>query len=148
MKTRSNHTPDYKALEFTENPNRKGTYDLQPNQYGFTKFKYFMLQEPKQSYLIEQGAKHVCESWEHGKKTLHTGLIHTDIENYYFGDYREPYKGKFRSSIIIFHLVPKTTVIRLYYFNHYSKKSKALTVNFCKDFIKTIVKKEVENLTI
>lgn len=142
MEKCSNHVPDFKEVEFAENPKRKGIYDMQQNKNQFTKFWYFRLQTPKQSYLMQQGAKYVCESWEQGKKILHTGLIPTGIENYYFGDHREQINGVQRSSVIIFHFVPSTSVIRLYYFNHYNKKSLVMKNNFCKEFIKTKINNE------
>jgi hypothetical protein len=137
MKTCSNHFPDCKVLLFQENPQRKKIYDLKTASAPFEKFKYFRLQTPKQPYLIKQGAKYVCESWTNSTKVLHTGLISAGIDNYYFGDHREQHK----TSLMIFHFVPETSTIQIYYFNHFSKKSISMTFEFCRAYIETTMKK-------
>jgi len=137
MKPRSNHFPDCKVLTFQENPSRKKIYDLKPGSAPFEKFKYFRLETPKQPYLIKQGAKYVCESWTNGTKKLHSGLISTGVENYYFGDHKE----QNRTSLMIFHFVPETTTIQIHYFNQYSKKSISMKYEFCRAYIENEMKK-------
>jgi hypothetical protein len=135
MKNCSNHAPDCIRLQFEENPNRKNIFDLKTASRNFNRFSYFRLQKPKKSYLINQGAKFVCESWTKNTKIFHTGLIQTAIENYYFGDFAESYNGKKKSSLMIFHYLPETSTIEIYFFNQYNKKSVSMKHQFCRDYI-------------
>jgi len=142
MKQRSNHIPDCKILEFAENPDRKNIFDLKPTGVNFTGFRYFRLETPHQPYLLNQGAKYVCESWEGGKKILHTGLIETGVSNYYFGDFVTFRDGAKKNSLMIFHFIPETTSIRIYFFNQFNKKSLSMKYVFCKNYITEIIEKK------
>jgi hypothetical protein len=135
MKKCSNQTPDFKLLEFKENPDRKNIYDLQTTSANFNKFNYFRLETPIQPYLIRQGAKYVCESWDKGIKTLHTGLISIGTPGFYFGDFIEQIKDKKKTSLMIFRFVPNTSTIQVYFFNHYNKRSQTMKFEFCRNFI-------------
>jgi len=135
MKKCSNQPPDYKFLEFEENPARKNIYDLQTTSTTFKKFRYFRLEQPKQPYLLRMNVKYVCESWQNNYKTLHTGLIPTGIKGFYFGDHIEVCKDKKKSSLIIFRLNPENNIIQLYYFNHFNKRSVIMKLEFCRNFI-------------
>jgi len=141
MKKCSNQ-PDYKLLEFKENTDRKNIYDLQTTSANFNKFNYFRLEPPKQPYLLNIGAKYVCESWNNGVKILHTGLINFGISNYYLGDYYEFINGQKKTSLMIFEFIPETNEIKIYYFNHFNKRSIPMKLEFCRNFIKDINKKE------
>lgn len=137
MKGNAKKLPEYRILEFTENPQRKNIYDLNIEMTKFSKFRYFRLQTPRQSYLINQGAKFVCESWEQGEKILHTGLISTGIDHYYFGDFLDNKK----TCLMIFHFIPETSIVLIYYFNGYNKKSLSMKRQFCREFITTSIQK-------
>ena len=134
MKKCSNQNPDFKLLEFKENPDRKNIYDLQTSA-NFNKFHYFRLENPIQPYLIRQGAKYVCDSWANGVKTLHTGLIGIGTPGYYFGDYIEQVRDKKKTSLMIFRFVPDTSTIQVYFFNQYNKRSIPMKWEFCRNFI-------------
>jgi len=127
--------PDYKLLEFKENPDRKNIYDLQTTSAPFNKFQYFRLEQPKQPYLIQRGVKYVCETWVNGIKILHTGIIPTGAPDYYFGDFTETIKDKKKTSLMIFRLIPDTSTIQIYYFNHFNKRSIPMKLEFCRNFI-------------
>jgi hypothetical protein len=135
MEKCSNHLPDFKLLVFTENPTRKGIYDLSTSA-TFNKFRYFRLEKPKQPYLIQQGAEFVCESWDNGVKTLHTGLIPAGAPGYYFGDHSETIQGAKKTSLMIFRFIPDTSIIQIYFFNHYNKRSIPMKLEFCRNLIK------------
>ena len=126
--------PDKKLLLFRENPVNKGIFDLD-NKNEFSKFQYFRLETPKAEYLIRQGVKYVLESWENSKKTLHTGLIPIGINNCYYADHLEM-KGerKIHSLMIIFIDIEKG-ITKILYFNHYSKKSTNMSINFCRNYV-------------
>ena len=127
--------PDFKLLEFTENPDRRNIYDLQKTTLIFDKFTYFRREEPILPYLIKQGVKYVCESWNSGIKTLHTGLISTGVPGYYFGDFSETIKGAKKTSLMIFQFVPGTSTVQIYFFNHFNKRSIRMKKDFCKSFL-------------
>lgn len=69
---------------FTINPIRPDIYDLEPN-YPFP-FRYCRISEPRTEWLQKQGAKWVLEVWEHGRKSLFTGLRPTADPGQYTGD--------------------------------------------------------------
>lgn len=143
MKKCSNHRPDFKELEFKENPSRKNIFDLQPSSANFNKFNYFRLEEPQKPYLLQRGVKYVCECWDKDIKTLHTGLIpigertgeRTGEPCYYFGDHIETVRNKTKSSLMIFRLCPGYDTIKIYYFNHFNKRSILMKLQFCRNFI-------------
>ena len=135
MKKCSTKTPDYKLLEFAENPDKKNIYNLIYSSSTFSKFKYFRLETPRQPYLIKLGAKYVCESWYNQVKTLHTGLIPTGTPGYYFGDFVEMIKDKKKTSLMIFRFVPEINNIQLYFFNHFNKKSILMKLQFIQSFV-------------
>ena len=148
MKGNEKKMPEYKVLEFTENQQRKRIYDLNVETNKFSKFRYFRLQTPRQQYLVNKGVKFVCESWENGEKTLHTGLISTGIDDYYFGDFVDNKK----TSLMIFHFTPETSNVMIYFFNGYNKKSIPMKRQFCREFITTTILKmgaeSVQNVKI
>ncbi len=135
MKRSSKQPPDCKILEFAQNPQRISIYDLITTSTNFTKFKYFRLEKPLQSYLIQQGVKYVCESWENNVKTLHTGLIPTRNPGYFVGDFVEIIKGVKKTSLIIFKITPDEKKFILYFFNHFNKKSIRMKLDFARVFI-------------
>ena len=134
MKKRSNFIPDYKIIEFVENPKRENIFDLYVSSDTFSKFKYFRIENPIQSYLIDKGVKFVCESWENGVKILHTGLIPINNNGFYLGDYTEIIRGNKNTSLIIFEILQNK--IKLYFFNSFNKKSLKMKIEFAKNFIK------------
>ena len=132
---RNSKQPDCKVLEFAPNQQLNNIYDLITTSTNFNKFKYFRLEKPLQPYLLQQGVKYVCESWEHNVKTLHTGLIPTGNPGYFVGDFVEFIKGVKKNSLIIFKITPEKEIIYLYFFNHFNKKSIRLKLNFARVFI-------------
>lgn len=138
MKKCSNHRPDFKELVFIENKTRKNVYDLKTSSAPFTKFNYFRVEEPQQPYLKRLGVKYVCECWVDGCKVLHTGIIPTGAPGYYFGDHLETVKDKTKSSLMIFRLIPDSSTIQIYYFNHFNKRSIPMKLEFCRDFIRQL----------
>jgi hypothetical protein len=135
MKKCSTTTPDYKMLEFAENEQRPNIYDLVTTSSTFSKFKYFRLEIPKQDYLLKQGVKYVCESWNKGYKTLHTGLIPIGIDGCYYGNFVEFINGIKKTSLMIFLLSPEHKRIQVFYFNHYSKRSIFMNLQFTRAFL-------------
>lgn len=141
MKPCSNRIPDCKILEFKENQQRKNIFDLTTTGVNFNKFRYFRIETPRQPYLINQGAKYVCESWENGNKTLHTGLIETGVKGYYFGDYADVTNGAKKNSLMLFHYDQEIETIRIYFFNRYSKRSISMKYKFCRYYIENVIVK-------
>jgi hypothetical protein len=134
----SYHRPDFKELVFIENPTRKNVFNLQTSSAPFTKFNYFRLEEPIKPELIRLGVKYVCDCWIDGCKVLHTGIIPTGAPGYYFGDHLETVKDKRKSSLMIFRLLPDTSAIQIYYFNHFNKRSIPMKIEFCRNFIRQL----------
>jgi len=131
--------PDFKLLEFTENPQRENIYDLVSTSANFDKFRYFRLQEPRADYLIRLGAKYIIENWEGGVKILHTGLIPIGKENYYFGDYTEYRKGKKINSLMLVYKHPTENRFKIWFFNGFNKKSILMKLEFLQQFVNGLV---------
>ena len=138
MKKCSNNAPDYYLLYFKQNSKYTNSYDLTPSS-SFQKFRYFILSSPKQQYLINKGAEYVAESFYKGQKPLHTGLIQMRTKNFFFGDHSEYIKGKKKNSLMLFEFFPEIHTIRLFYFNHFNKKSITMKLTFLNEFINKIL---------
>lgn len=133
--------PDKKVLEFRENPNKKGIFDLQPNCNGFDKVTYFRLQYPKSDRLKKTGAKYVIESWLNDFKVLHTALLPLNTSSFYMGDFTETINGVKKRSLFIVLYRPGNPTIGIHWFNHFDKKSLKLRLNFCNEYINLLIKK-------
>lgn len=123
--------PDFRFLQFRENPKRPGIFDL-VNDEEFDKFQYFRLEKPRTKRLKSLGVIHVLESWKDGKKVFHSGLKLVQ-DNYYFGDYVNLIKpGK--PSLLIVQFFDNQT-IHVWFFNSYSKFSIEMKEIFCREFL-------------
>lgn len=98
-----------------------GVYDLID---GFTFPFYFLkFSEPKENYLINNGAVHVVQSWEKGNekiKILHTGLIHLDY-GYFFGN---NLNDKNKLDFIVMRYLNKTKEIEFWLIKDHNPKQK------------------------
>lgn len=122
--------PDYKVLKFVINPKRNNTYDLVDS--NFKKFTFFVVSEPRDPRFKQQGARHIIESWQDGKKVLFSG-IKPIMRGYYYGDHKDINTGK-KS---VFYLKKINNTAKMYYFNNIS-----FYPNKIKTFLNELIKKE------
>lgn len=115
--------PKYSELVFKESATRPDIYDLTGSRFrGFT---FVRLSRPRAEFLIRQGAIYVLESWDHGTKSLFTGLIPLG-GGFYYGDRKE---GRKRALLVV-----RLTSIELvvYLFRTYPRKLRPVLVEFMK----------------
>ena len=53
------------------------------------------------------------------KYLFFTGIIRTNFENWYFGDFFEIIRGQKHNSFILFHFAKDQTQFEMYFFNHF-----------------------------
>ena len=99
---------------FLRNTTHPEVYDLQTISGGKMPFSYFRVEEPRERYLIVQGAVKVAESHNNGVKVLHTGLRPTSNKLIFAGNRYNPVNGK--RSLILFKCDPITHTITVYLF--------------------------------
>jgi len=89
-------------------------YDLQTISGDNMPFSYFRIEQPRERYLIGQGAVKVVESHKNGVKVLHTGLRRTSDDMISAGNLYNPVNGKL--SFLLFKSDPITHTITVYLF--------------------------------
>lgn len=112
-----------KELVFQKNTGRPDIYDLVGKRSpGFT---FVRMSRPRAEFLIRQGAEYVIESWDHGTKSLFTGLIPLG-GGFYYGDREE---GRKRSLMAV-KLDPPELLV--YLFRTYPRQVRSVLVEFIK----------------
>lgn len=91
-------------------------------------FSYFRATEPREMYLMQQGAIKVLESHKDGVKVLHTGLRLTTVHNVYSGNLFNPETNKRRLLLAKFNPADDTLTIYLYRNNPKRIKDKIIEV--------------------
>lgn len=69
-----------------------------------------------------------------GKYLFFTGLLKTNYDQWYFGDYFEIRNGIKKNSFILFHFTPDQTAFEMFFFNHF-KLYPDRRGHFIRDFI-------------
>jgi len=105
---------------FKRNTIRADIWDLES---GDLPFRYFRLSNPREPYLIQQGAVKVAESHLNGKKILHTGLRYTHCSTIYAGNLFDPIKRK--RKLLLFKWNPDET-ITVFLYNTNPRKIKPI----------------------
>ena len=123
--------PDFETLIFKANEHRTGIFDLIDNN-EFDKFKFFRLEKPRTNRLQSIGVVHVIESWDNGKKILHSGLIPIH-DNFFVGDFVNLITPS-KPSLMLIKIIDNQEIC-IWFFNSYSKYSHSLKIKFCLDFI-------------
>lgn len=99
---------------FLRNTTHPEVYDLQTISGDKMPFSYFRIAQPRERYLIGQGAVKVVESHKNGVKVLHTGLRRTSDDMIFAGNLYNPVNGKL--SFLLFKSDPITHTITVYLF--------------------------------
>lgn len=125
----------FQQFVFHQNKSRSNTYDIAKDKKAKKlDFQFIRLTEPKESYLIQRGAKFVMQSFVGNKKILHSGLVpFSDKEGFYYGDYlKENNKRDFliiykddKNQKILFYVIP----------NRNPKDKESFALSFSKHLI-------------
>lgn len=119
-----------------ENSKMNGVYDKVDKSYKFP-FDFIKFSQPKESYLINNGAEHVVDSWSYTKgykeKVLHTGLIPVPTKegSFFFGN---NLNDKNKKDFILLSVITRNKVA-LYVVKNRNPRSK---VKFARELIKQI----------
>lgn len=131
-------TPDQKYLSFTLNAGT-GYYEMTKGEFGFQKvpneLKLEITQRPdiiKSDFIIRSRVKD-------GKYQFFTGLIKTNFQYWYFGDYYEIRNNIKRNSFCLFRFSPDQTGLEIYFFNHFKLYPKHRGY-FIRNFISNLKK--------
>lgn len=114
----TNRQPDHKHLFFKFNQETK-YFEITRGQFGFTKVPNELKLEETQKKGIIHSDYLIRGRIKNGKYLFFTGLLKTNFENWYFGDYFEIRNGIKRNSFILFHFTPDQTAFEMYFFNHF-----------------------------
>lgn len=126
-------TPEYKQLIFKLNP-ETSYYQLIRGVLGFTKVPDELKVEPTQRKEIIKSDYIIRGRIQNGRYSFFTGLLKTNFDGWYFGDYFEIHNGNKKNSFILFHFSPDQTRFEMYYFNHFKLYPKRRGI-FIRDFI-------------
>lgn len=125
----------FQQFVFHQNKSRSNTYDIAKDKKAKKlDFQFIRFTEPKESYLIQRGAKFVMQSFLDNRKILHTGLVpFSDKEGFYYGDYL---KENNKKDFLILYLDEKSLKILLYVIpNRNPKDKEAFALSFSKYLI-------------
>ena len=125
----------FQQFVFYQNKSRCNTYDIAKGKNEKkSDFPFIRLTEPKESYLIQRGAKFVMQSFLVNKKILHTGLVpFSDKDGFYYGDY---IKENNKKDFLIVYLDEKNLKILMYIIRNRNPKDKeAFALSFSKYLI-------------
>jgi len=125
--------PDYKHLIFEYNPQTR-YYQMAKGEIGFLKVPNELKLEETQKKELIRSDFIIRSRIKDGKYQFFTGLLKTNFENWYFGDFFETRNGIKRNSFILFHFTTDQTKIELFFFNHFKLYPKKRGL-FIRDFI-------------
>jgi hypothetical protein len=130
--------PDHKHLTFTLNAGT-GYQEITKGEIGFQKvpneLKLVEIQQPnivKSDFIIRGRVKE-------GKYSFFTGLLKTNFQNWYFGDFYETRHGIKRNSFILFLISPDQFHLEIFFFNHFKLYPKNRG-HFVRNFIENLKK--------
>ena len=86
------------------------------------------------------------EKFKSGNFKFFTGVQETSSENWFSGNDYEMYRGQKKQSLILFHLLPTTGHILLYYFGHYYIENRELRNQFIVRTFPILEDLEVETI--
>lgn len=125
--------PDHKYLIFEFNQETR-YYQMIRGEFGFQKVPNELKLEETQKRDLIRSDYIIRSRIKDGKYLFFTGLLQTNFENWYFGDFFETRNGIKRNSFILFHLSPDQTKLELFFFNHFKLYPKRRGL-FIRDFI-------------
>ncbi len=130
--------PDHKYLTFALNAGT-GYYEMTAGELGFQKVPNELKIEGTQRRDIIKSDFIIRSRVINGKYTFFTGLLKTNFENWYFGDFYETRNGIKKNSFILFRFTPDQIHLEIFFFNHFKLYPKQRGY-FVRDFINSLKK--------
>jgi hypothetical protein len=128
--------PDAKHLIFILNPETH-YFEMTRSEMGFFKVpNELKLEETQKKGLIKSDYL-IRGRIRDGKYLFFTGLLKTNFEHWYFGDFYEIRNGIKKNSFILFHFSQDQTRFEMFFFNHF-KLYPDRRGYFIRDFINLI----------
>ncbi len=110
--------PDYKHLVFSFNPETR-YFQMTTGEMGFSKVPNELKLEETQKKGIIHSDYVIRGRIKDGKYLFFTGLLKTNFDHWYFGDFFEIRKGIKKNSFILFHFSQDQTRFEMFFFNHF-----------------------------
>ncbi|MBC8181548.1 hypothetical protein H8E88_10535 [candidate division KSB1 bacterium] len=129
-------TPEHKYLYFKLNPDT-GYFQMIRGVMGFQKVPNELKLEQTQRKEIIKSDFLIRGRIKNGKYLFFTGLLKTNFDNWYFGDFFEIRNGIKKNSLILFNFSQDQTRFEMYFFNHFKLYPKHRGY-FIRDFINSI----------
>jgi len=136
VQTTGKETPEYKHLFFKLNPDT-GYFQMIRGVMGFNKVPDELKIEKTQRTELIRSDYLIRGRVKNGKYSFFTGLLKTNFDNWYFGDFFEVRNGIKRNSFILFHFAQDQTRFEMYFFNHFKLYPKHRG-HFIRDFINSL----------
>ena len=136
VQTTGKKTPEYKHLFFKLNPDT-GYFQMIRGVMGFQKVPDELKIEKTQRTELIRSDYLIRGRKKNGKYSFFTGLLKTNFDNWYFGDFFEIRNGIKRNSFILFHFSQDQTRFEMYFFNHFKLYPKHRG-HFIRDFINSL----------
>ena len=110
--------PGYKHLVFSLNPETR-YFQMTSGEMGFTKVPNELKLEETQKKGIIHSDYLIRGRIRNGKYLFFTGLLKTNFDHWYFGDFFEIRNGIKKNSFILFHFSQDQTRFEMFFFNHF-----------------------------
>ena len=128
--------PEYKNFFFKLNPDT-GYFQIIREGMRFEKVPDELKLEMTQRKDMIRSDFIIRGRIKNGRYLFFTGLLKTNFDNWYFGDYFEIRKGIKKNSFILFHFSKDQTGFEMFFFNHFKLYPKRRGY-FIRDFIDSI----------
>jgi len=136
VQTTGKRIPEHKHLIFKLNPDT-GYFQMVRGVLGFQKVPDNLKVEATQKKDLIRSDFLIRGRVKNGKYLFFTGLLTTNFNNWYFGDFFEIRNGIKRNSFILFHFAQDQTGFEMYFFNHFKLYPKHRG-HFIRDFINSL----------
>jgi hypothetical protein len=118
VQTKGKRNPDFKHLLFDLNP-ETGYFEMIRGEMGFQKVPAELKLEETQKKGLIKSDYLIRGRIRNGKYLFFTGIIQTDFNTWYFGDFFEIKHGIKRNSFILFHFSTDLVRFEMFFFNHF-----------------------------
>lgn len=130
--------PDHKHLSFTLNAGT-GYYQMTNGELSFQKVPNELKIEKTQRPDIIKSDFIIRSRVINGKYSFFTGLLKTNFDNWFFGDFYEIRNGIKKNSFILFRFSPDQIDLDIFFFNHFKLYPKRRGL-FVRNFISNLKK--------
>jgi len=136
VQTTGKKTPEHKHLFFKLNSDT-GYFEMIRGVMGFQKVPDELKIEKTQRTELIRSDYLIRGRKKNGKYSFFTGLLKTNFDNWYFGNFFEIRNGIKRNSFILFLFSQDQTGFEMYFFNHFKLYPKHRG-HFIRDFINSL----------